>query len=447
MNKMRKHNLIDIKGVSEFVNFLPVLSEESGVANIDATATNDDDDLFDLPDNTDSNNNTDDTNDGDSNKPNTDDEGDDGGDGGSNNSLELFDADGNQVDATGKVIKTKEELEAANNQTDDDDNDDDDDEGPVFYDKEGNQVNAKGEIVATKEDLEKAAFDKLPVIKQIQTLSGYEFTDEEGNTIEFEDTIEGIQEYTNKVAELKAGEIITTTEKEREQTTPDIVKSFENHIKSGLKAEDFFNSPLLNIQNVKLDKENTAQLKDIIRRDFEFRGMDSDRALKLIERSEAADELYEDAVYALKNLQQADKETETIKAQQVQKAQEAQVKAAQEQINQITSLVNKGNISNVVIPDKDRKQFLEYVTKPVKVENGQALTQYDIDINKAPLEEDLLRAFYHFKNYNLSTVVRDKVNTQKARTLTARLVKHNNPDNTISDSANTVNDIDFNKLP
>ena len=405
----QEHNLKVIKGVPMRFDELPIRS--GGPVNINAIPEPDDDEGFDLPPVVDVIPPVEDTpptpptppvtTDGDEPTPPGDDD----------EVVALYDAQGNSVNEKGEIVKTKAELDAEVAAATPEPPAADE---PKFFDREGNQIDAKGEVVKTKAQLELDNFAELTVIKQLQVLHGYEIKDEAGELVEFPDTVEGIKDYTDKLATAKAQEILQSEAVTREETTPDIVKAFEAHVRSGLPTESFFNSPLLNIQNVKLDAKDPSQLKDIIRRDFELRGYD-----------------------AAKQAQQK----VNLAAQQ-----EANQNAAQQTNKTIVELVSKGKINDVIIPDKERKQFLDYVTKPVTTTKGQVLTQYDIDVEKQDLSTDVLNAYYAFKKYDLSSVVKDKVNKEKATTLTERLFKAQQPHNNPAGQANVIGSIDYDKL-
>ena len=455
VNKNNNECNLNIKEISGYLNFFPVL-DEGNIANLDDIEEEENDDdgflgidndpTIDLPSNPVIDETDEDKAARELLEKKTEDEKITDKDN-KEVTTNLYDREGNQVNAEGKILKTKEELtEEETKAADIKKKELEAKNEKVFYDKEGNQVDTKGEIVKTKEELETENFDSLPAIKQLQILDGYDLKDEKGEILQFEDTIEGFQAYNEAVSTHRATELYNDKVKQEENDTPEIVKKFNAHIKAGFGVSDFFNSPLHDIQNVKLEKSNENQLKEIIKRSFVHRKYDENRAIEMVKRSEAADALFEDAEIALKELQNADKEQTTINQQKIKEEKEKENAASVNYFNDVKEIVTKGKVKDVVIPNADKKAFYEYLSKPVKSVNGQLLSQHDIDMQKEPLEIDLLNAFHRFKGYDLNSVIKDKANSHKARTLTERIVKPTSTNSTIVDSKNITSEIDWDNV-
>jgi SHS2 domain-containing protein len=293
-----------------------------------------------------------------------------------------------------------------------------------------NEGNERGEGGEEEED-------DVPLIEDIIKASGYTFEEE------FEDSVAGVIAYTNKIAEVKAQEKLQELIDETENSLPSVVKEFKNYVAAGNTPETFFKEAVYDLDNIVLDKDNTTQLKKLVSKDLETKGFTEDRIQKMLRLYETSDELFEEAEVALDNLK-AYKQTVDLENRKKQEALEAK---AQEDINNTitaikTIVTEKGNLNGIVVPDKDKNAFLDYVTKPV---NKTGNTQLELDIAAEPLERDLEFAYFRFKKLNLDNLVKQKTTTEKVKSLRARISKTKNTNTPVA-TRNLMGDIDFDKI-
>ena len=327
----------------------------------------------------------------------------------------IFDREGNQIDpATKKVIKTKEEIAAEKEAAASEGEEEGEPESTGLFDEEGNEVDVKGKIIRTAEEVENAYFDELPFVKQMAKMIQIVPTDDEGKPIEYEDTFEGMAKYVDDVAAIR----LQQKEKQHEATRPQIVKDFENHILVGGKPEEFLNSPTISIDNLKASRENDEDNKAVIRAYYKMKGFNDDEINKQIRRAEATDELYEDAAALQPQLLELDKQAKEAKAAQVQEMEKQNLEARRATISKATDIVKSGKLGDIRIPDDQVASFLKYLFEPTeRVEGGHTIPKHQQERMQLSLEKDLEIAFLMFNGYNVSRLVRDKVNLDKTATL------------------------------
>lgn len=368
----------------------------------------------------------------------------------------VVDENGNALNEDGTVFKTKAELEDVEPTKKDDDSDDESKveiDGKIYtINKDGAAVSEDGTVAFTKDELsemdDEPISNGIPISELIEKTSIVPY-DKTGNPIKYEDTEEGKISYVKDV--YNTGK--TTGINELFTAFPE-VQQLALHLEAGGKYEDF--NATVDYSKVKLDKNNDAQLKDIIYKARTARGdrpESIDRYYNLLKSGDTDnDALYEEAELELGYL--IDKNKADLKAKQdiIDKQKDMQLQQDMElwgvavEDNKIVDLNKPNSIYNKLvkqrelklkdktykIPDKIKvvengkaklytpNEVFEYLYVPVTVNiNGQptTMTKYELDKYNADqqktIDDELFEALRLLTGYDDSQFINEQVNNEK----------------------------------
>lgn len=167
------------------------------------------------------------------------------------------------------------------------------------------------------------------------------------------------------------------------------VEALDNFVKNGGNLRDYFEiDGELDLEEISIEDDEVNQ-KLVVKEFLKEKGFNAKQIEKKLSKYEDAGLLEDEAEDALEAL----KEIKEQKKQQLLKDQENQAKeAARRQQEYFNSVVNeiKGmqDIRGIKIPEKDKKQLLEYIFKP----DADGKTQYQKDWSKSV--KNLLESAY-----------------------------------------------------
>lgn len=359
----------------------------------------------------------------------------------------LINAEGNEVDGNGKVLRTKEQIDSSNQETPEQKLEREKleaEQNQVVLDTEGNQIDKEGKIIKTKEVLAQEALElensQTTLIEDVINTSGVVILDEDGKPKVYEDSVEGVIQYSNDLAEFKAKE----NEKELFNVFPQVKKYLEAQIK-GITDEEYFGNKLTDWKAVKLDKENEAQQLDTVIKEYQSRGIEKDRAIKMANRlkDSGKDVLFEESEIALKSLQDTQDAVETAKNERIAAEQQRQEEVAKQHWTKVESTILSGKIGEYVIPEVDRKAFNDYVSLSAD-SNGNSAAM--LARAKQTLEQKLLLDYYMFKGMDFNGLVKTSINNQKVQNLKNRIPKANNNSSQNNNTNQSNQSINFNDI-
>ena len=285
-------------------------------------------------------------------------------------------------------------------------------------DDKGNALNDKGEVFKSKAELDQLELDNLPPLAvEIAQKLGYTPLDEKGNPKVYQDTIEDTVEAVKDIAT----EMNKKFREEFLNSDPEF-KEFVEYKARGGKLEDFVQKKTSSWKSVRLDESNEAQLESVVIADLVASGMSDEQAKetaslykdtkKLKEFGKAA---YQRLVTFEDNVEKQEKlEFETRQKQQ----QEDNVKFW----TSVKTVIDKGVINGIIIPESDKESFNNYLSKAV---DNKGNSQRNLDRMKLPLEQSLQLDYLLFKGFNLDTLVKSRANTQIVNRLRDRINKNN----------------------
>ncbi|PHS35721.1 MAG: hypothetical protein COA82_03660 [Alkaliphilus sp.] len=369
-----------------------------------------------------------------------------------------YDAEGNMLDATGTVVKTKAELEAGEGDGD-----------GYSLNETGDLVDAEGNVVVTKDNIvrdEKTGdviLPETPLVEMIQTglqeKFGVDLVGEDGKPMVFADTDEGMAAMTEAIIER----VGNTNQDNWVKQNPRLEK-YANHVKAGGTDANFFSansvwrSATLPDADDKSD-EAVAIRKDTITKNFlnnfgfdaatpEKKIVIAKRARMFVEAIEDGDALTSEATESLGSLQAEEQAFEDARDSANLNAIQKQQDANTQLWRDIGTTVKTGKLGDLTIPDADRQKFLDYLSKDV---TGQGESQEAVDRAKEDLSLTLQLSYFRYKGFDLAQLVKLKATQSKGVTLRSRgarrvsVVNNRQQNGSINKSGN-ISDISVNTL-
>jgi hypothetical protein len=303
------------------------------------------------------------------------------------------------------------------------------DEITYTLDENGNALNDVKEIIYTKDQLEAFAQgtgsggnddpnkggDELTIVGSIQKRFGYEFKGQDGNPKQYEDTEDGLEAYVEDLVQHKVKE----SQAQFLGSIPK-VELYYRHLASGGSDETFFNVIKDDWKIIKFDDKSPQQHVDIITKALIKKGFDvgiaSQTAAMYNEQGKAGE-------YAKRFLDDLvanqTKDEEAIRNEYARKLQDSKKEWESYVTNVSTFVQKKGQIGSFVIPEAERKTFMEYMF----VKNAEGKTQEEVDIDNDPLEIDLQLKYLRFKQFKLQDIINRQATTQRLNTLRDKFSK------------------------
>lgn len=290
-------------------------------------------------------------------------------------------------------------------------------------DKEGNAIDNEGKIVMSKEDIKKQAEEQSktgnnnnsdnPLINDIIEKTGIVIKDENGEVKKYEDSIEGIKEYTEDVAEELAYKKVTSWFEERPE-----VERYAQFLEQGGKPEDFFKRKIESVKSINFDEKDTNLLKSLITRDLINSGFSKEDAELTTQMYEDTNKLKDFGKKAFEKLKAYEENLELEEKKNYENYQKQEQEKIKNHWNNVNDIISKGKLANVNIPDTDKKGFFEWLA--VSVDN-EGNSQAAIARSKATTQQLLELDYLIYKGFDLSKLVQQEVKQQKVNSLRLRL--------------------------
>lgn len=311
------------------------------------------------------------------------------------------DKDGNLVDKDGNIFKKAEEVKdwMASMEVDDD---------------------------TKKDGKESSNFD----ITSIREAVGVDVEDAEGNTVEFTNDAAGVKSYIESVIDLKSKEVREAAINRLYADKPYLKEVDDYYIANGGSLNGFGQLP--DRSGIQLDKDNEQQLEYVIRaaaNEFGNKSLD-DNYIKYLKTT---GNLYDVAKQQLDLLVEKDKETRETYAARAKELQDQERNDTLAYWKSVNEAVNSGVIGGYKIPESfvrevngkkitlTRNDFYDYLSKPIKDEQGNQMSAYQRDLNKMSdkdyLDKELIGAFLQFTGGSYKDLVDMAIKEEQVRTL------------------------------
>ena len=307
-------------------------------------------------------------------------------------------------------------------------------------DASGNLVDDKGNIFKEAKDIsdwlktvdieDNKDDSKNISISSIQEALGITVTDAEGKNIEFTDDAAGVKAYVDAVIDLKSKDIQEATVNKLYADNP-LLKQFVDYVQLTGTAKGFGDIP--DRSGIRLDKENTEQLKAVIlmaAREFGNKSLNEN----YINYLKDSGGLYDEAKAQLQALVEKDaairKDIETrAKAQR-----DADAKSVSDYWKKVNNVIDSRIIAGYKLPESFTKEvngqkviitpndFYNYLSKAIETDtDGNKVTGYQRDLNKLTddeyLNRELLDAWLMFTGGTYKDLITMAVNEDKVRQL------------------------------
>lgn len=288
-------------------------------------------------------------------------------------------------------------------------------EGKKFkLDEKGNALNEDGTIFKSKEDVEASLQNEIPpLIDEVIELNGIQILDEDGNIKKYEDSTQGIIEYTKDVAKQE----ILNAQKAFFEMFPQ-AKELALHLENGGTEEEFYKAKTASWKHFQLDTENENQMFELVINDLVTKGHSKEEAEELATIYKDTNKLVEKSKVALENKKSEEIKLEKQKKIDADKQEELREIEEQKQWTLINDTIKKGTLKNITIPEAEKDGFFKYLAVAVTKE-GQS--QVMLDKAKRDLEFELQLDYLRYKKFDLKSLITNAVKTQKALSLRERI--------------------------
>ena len=311
-------------------------------------------------------------------------------------------------------------------------------EGQTYtVDANGNLVDKDNKVFKEAKDV-KAWMDSLQVeeptdeinLAAIQKALDVELTDEDGKPAEFEDSIEGIKSYVDKVIELKNNEVAQAAVNKVFTDNP-ILKQFVDYLTvNGGDPSGFGERP--DRSGITVDEKSEEQQIAIIKTAAKEFGNASlnDNYIKYLKDSGG---LYDEAKIQLANLQAADKQRDEAYAQQAEAQRQQEEAETLAYWKDIKDVITNRKIGNYTLPETlvrtvngqkvtvTPNDFYDYLYRQTKDSDGIVATAYQRDLAAKSAEqerdEELLSAWLMYTGGTYEDLVKMAINEEKVKTL------------------------------
>lgn len=300
-----------------------------------------------------------------------------------------------------------------------------DDKGNIF--KEAKDVSEWLKTVEVEDNKEDS---KGISIASIQEALGITVTDAEGNNIEFTDNAEGVKAYVDAIIDLKSKDIQEATVNKLYSDNP-LLKQFVDYVQLTGTAKGFGDIP--DRSGIRLDKENTDQLKAVIlmaAREFGNKSLNEN----YINYLKDSGGLYDEAKAQLQALIEKDAAVRKDIETRAQAQRDAEAKSVSDYWKKVNNVIDSRIIAGYKLPESFTKEvngqkviitpndFYNYLSKATETDtDGNKITGYQKDLNKLTddeyLNRELLDAWLMFTGGTYKDLITMAVNEDKVRQL------------------------------
>lgn len=323
---------------------------------------------------------------------------------------EAFNAEGEIVDADGKVLYTAEQVKHYLTN----------EELPV--DTDGNFIDAEGNIVKTKIELYRENTTVGVVMNALANNFDISFNDD----FLPEDTESSIVDVVLKVAKV----LNSSSVQQYMEANPEL-EAFRKHYLLHGTAEGYKTST---VDYDKLDYKTLSKdtKMSLIKEAFASTGQKLTERYSTFLNSLDEEEFNAEVIANTAVLKEQQKQKQENINKQLKEREDAKQEESQKYWSTVTNTIKNGKLSNINIPVSEREAFLSYVLTPVA--NGKSKDM--LDAEKEDINSDLLMSYLRYKGNDISALARNIAQTQKVEGLRQRMAK-NNMRNNSSDKGKT----------
>lgn len=239
---------------------------------------------------------------------------------------------------------------------------------------------------------------------------------------EFENTPEGLREFTRSVVEKRSQEGAQRQMEKYFETYPDVAEYIQMR-RSGMSVEDVYES----VKGLQLPdnvvKDNDEQQKVIQRTYYQRKGLSESRIKRLIEVAENDGTLYEESKEFLKEMKEEDQLIRQERQQQLEQQEQQQKEQITKYWEDVGNTIKKGEIMNFRIPENEKDKFFNYIARAVDKDGN---TQEMLDRKEMSIEQQLALRWLYYKKFNLGEYIRNKAKGESLNKLLKNKERSNN---------------------
>lgn len=246
--------------------------------------------------------------------------------------------------------------------------------------------------------------------KSLIDSSGVKFTEEElADILSADENEEGFSKVAQKVADKLA-----ETKLEKLLAKYPMTSNLMKFEMNGGDPNEYFEThfPAIDYNSVEIGQDDTELQKDVIKENLKEQGFSQEDIDEQVQDYESGGLLYKQSVRSLKLLQnnQSQKQADFDK-RQVEIEQE-RTKAIEDQRKEVNSLITKGDLKGINIPEGKKSEFEEYLFKPV---NKEGHSQAAIDNAKLTMEDRILITYLQYNGMSLDNLLSKTSKTKAVR--------------------------------
>jgi hypothetical protein len=284
-------------------------------------------------------------------------------------------------------------------------------------DEKGNAIDSEGKVFKTKEELEVIANSQLQeeptLVSELITKSGYVIKGEDGKPKVYEDTPEGLLEWNNDVADLKANQA-----REKFFTeNPDILDLYEAK-QRGQNLADYVQKKENSWSNTKFDEANEEMLKSVVVSNLLRTGMPKEQAELTAKMYKDTNQLKAFGKIAYEAETKYEKEAIDTEKANFKANQKAEEERTEKHWTSVNETIKSGKLQNISIPESERSDFFTFVSKAVD-DNGNS--QENLEYHNLTPAQKLEISYLIFKKLDLSKLVTTMARTEQSKSLRLRI--------------------------
>lgn len=252
--------------------------------------------------------------------------------------------------------------------------------------------------------------EEVPLVDTIKDSLGFDFGDRV-----FEDTEEGIQLLVEEASKLLADDQLDSIFSQY----PDVKELYEFRSLGG-DPQKYLETkfPTVDYTKVEFNEDDSQQHESIVRKELSIRGYSSEEIEHEVEDIKNGGILESKAKRALGTLKAKQQEEQESLLESQRISNEQQKKQITEYWESVENVIETStSFKNFKVPATDKKDFFEYISKPV--EGGKS--KRDLDVEKADLETRLAIDFLLYKGLDISGIVSRRAKDMNAKSLRKRM--------------------------
>jgi hypothetical protein len=242
--------------------------------------------------------------------------------------------------------------------------------------------------------------DSESFYENLQKILGYEI---EG---EFDESVEGVAEYTKAIGQKIAEEEV----RDLFDSFPDVKEYLQFRLNNGDPAKYFeskYADPDFSTYTITENDEVTQEV--VARKYLTQEGYQADQINEMIKDYKDTNLLYKQAKRFNERLVESQKtKREEVLSKQAESARMAE-QQRMEMVAEINQVIDKGTLHNLVIPDKDRKEFRAWLLQP----DAKGQTRRQSTMSQMSLAQKLELEYLAFKGFDLKDLIRKEANQTK----------------------------------